>query len=137
MNACTRRSVFIGSKYFLTSPIFRIARDAELQVLVVGRPLSVLTQTHIFQWWNDVGNREPYELILKVTVIIYLSKLLKHHLLQRDITFSSKIFNSQIFEQNFKHSPVKLKTRGVVTLQTCYRLRLASHSWKDCVLRHS
>ena len=71
--------------------------------------MSVLTQTRIFQWWNDVGNRVPYKLILKVIVIIYLSKLLKHHLLQRDITFSSKIFNSQIFDQNFKYSPVKLK----------------------------
>ena len=94
---------------FLTSPIFRIARNAELQILVVSRPMSVLTQTRIFQWWNNVGNRVPYKLILKVIVIIYLSKLLKHHLLQRDITFSSKIFNSQIFDQNFKYSPVKLK----------------------------
>ena len=90
--------------------------------------MSVLTQTHIFQWWNDVGNRELYKLILKVIVIIYLSKLLKHHLLQRDITSSSKIINSQIFEQNFKHSPVRL----IVT----NRFRLASHSCKDCVLRH-
>ena len=69
MNACTRRSVFIWSKYFLTSPIFRIARDAELQILVVSRPMSVLTQTHIFQWWSDVGNRELYKLILKVNTI--------------------------------------------------------------------
>ena len=50
---------------FLTSPIFRIARNAELQILVVSRPMSVLTQTRIFQWWNDVGNRVPYKLILK------------------------------------------------------------------------
>ena len=75
-----------------------------------------------------MGNKEPYKLILKATVIIHLSKLLKHHLLQRDITSSSRIFNSQIFEQNFKHSPVRL----IVT----NRFRLASLFFKDCVLRH-